>query len=225
MRLSEWPRMPFLNEELCGWIREHLETLGVEELAVYAIEDGTDDDGRRVLVATEIGLVDYRYGPSASTARFAIAGRIFPWQAVRGVDLRVETFRLWALEHRTRWTLGLARPRFRAGTEDPQLGRAVADFAKVAVIMAEPSGWPPEEPDVAAPIPVARRAEMRPDGSEERRSPAAPAAAGNGASDGLTEGRPSAVPARANPPLRSGVPAAPAETRPGPLKRLGSTDR
>ena len=83
MRLSEWPRMPFLSDELCGWINEHLATLGIEELAIYAIEDGRDDDGRRVLVATEVGLIDYRYGPRASTARFAIAGRIDPWQAVR----------------------------------------------------------------------------------------------------------------------------------------------
>ncbi len=147
MRLSDWPRMPFLSDELCGWVNEHLATLGVEELAIYAIEDGRDDDARRVLVATEIGLIDYRYGPRASTARFAIAGRILPWQAVRAVDLRVETFRLWALEHRTRWSLAIGRPRFRAATEDPQLGAALADFAKVAVIMAEPSGWPPPGDD------------------------------------------------------------------------------
>lgn len=145
MRLSEWPRMPFLSDELCGWINEHLATLGVEELAVFAVEHGPDDDGRRVLVATEIGLLDYRYGPRGSTARFAVAGRIYPWQAVRGVDLRVETARLWALEHETRWSLLMARPRFRVVTPDPQLGRALADFAKVAVIMAEPSGWPPPE--------------------------------------------------------------------------------
>jgi len=145
VRLDDWPRMPFLSEELCGWVREHLATLGLEEIAVFALEDGTDDDGRRVLVATEVGLIDYRYGPRASTARFAIEGRVFPWQSVRGVDLRVETFRLWALEHRTRWSLTVLKPRFSASTEDPQLGRALADFAKVAVIMAEPSGWPPPD--------------------------------------------------------------------------------
>jgi len=150
VRLSEWPRMPFLSEELCGWINEHLATMGVEDLAIYAIEDGRDDDARRVLVATEVGLLDYRYGPQASTARFAIAGRIYPWQAVRGVDLRVQTFRLWALEHRTRWSLAMVRPRFRAGTEDRDLGRALVDFAKVAVIMAEPSGWPPPGDEGAA---------------------------------------------------------------------------
>jgi len=151
VRLDDWPRMPFLSEELCGWVREHLATLRLEEIAVFALEDGADDDARRVLVATEVGLIDYRYGPRASTARFAIEGRVFPWQAVRGVDLRVETFRLWALEHRTRWSLTLLKPRFSAGTEDPQLGRALADFAKVAVVMAEPSGWPPpdDEPKAA----------------------------------------------------------------------------
>lgn len=143
--------MPFLSEELCVWVREHLATLGLEEIAVYGVEDGDDDDGRRVLVATEVGLIDYHYGPRASTARFAIDGRVFPWQSVRGVDLRVETFRLWALEHRTRWSVSILKPRFSASTEDPQLGRALADFAKVAVIMAEPSGWPPpgDEPKPA----------------------------------------------------------------------------
>jgi hypothetical protein len=156
VRLADWPRMPFLSEELCGWINEHLATLGVEEIAIYAVEDGPDDDGRRVLVATEVGLLDYRYGPRASTARFAIEGRVLPWQAVRGVDLRVETFRLWALEHRTRWSLQVQRPAFKAATEDPQLGRALADFAKVAVIMAEPSGWPPlEDGQVRADAPKA----------------------------------------------------------------------
>lgn len=151
MRLAEWPRMPFLSEELCGWINEHLALLGVDEIAIYAIEDGSDDDGRRVLVATEVGLLDYRYGPQASTARFVISGRVLPWQAVRGVDLRVETFRLWALEHRTRWSLAIAHPAFRTGTEDPLLGRALADFSKVAVVMAEPSGWPPAPEPTAQP--------------------------------------------------------------------------
>lgn len=149
--------MPFLSDELCAWIREHLATMGLEEIAIFAVDDGSDDDGRRVLVATEVGLIDYHYGPRASTARFAIDGRVFPWQAVRGVDLRVETFRLWALEHRTRWSVSILKPRFSARTEDPQLGRALADFAKVAVIMAEPSGWPP--PGDEGKVPAAQPAQ------------------------------------------------------------------
>ena len=34
--------MPFLSEELGAWIREHLATLGLEEIAVYAVEDGSE---------------------------------------------------------------------------------------------------------------------------------------------------------------------------------------
>jgi hypothetical protein len=137
--------MPFLRDELCTWVQEHLATLGLAEIAIFAVEDGVAGDGRRVLVATEIGLVDYRYGPQESTARFSLAGRLHPWQAVHGVDLRVETSRLWALEHRTSWSLAIARPRFRTMTDDPDLGRALGDFAKAAAIMAGTSGAPPEE--------------------------------------------------------------------------------
>ena len=135
--------MPYLSDELTAWIDEHLATLGMDEIAIFAAEEGSEGYGRRVLVATEIGLLDYHYGPRDSTARSAMRGRLLPWQAVRGVDLRVETFQLWAREHQNRWSLTMARPRFAAVTDDAVLGRALADFAKVAAIMAEPSGWPP----------------------------------------------------------------------------------
>jgi hypothetical protein len=151
VRLADWPRMPYLSDELIGWIGEHLATLGMEEIAIFAIEEGGEGYGRRVLVATEIGLLDYHYGPRDSTARFAMRGRLLPWQAVRGVDLRVETFQLWAREHQDRWSLTMARPRFACVTEDRVLGRALADFAKVAAIMAEPSGWPPPPDEGGAP--------------------------------------------------------------------------
>ena len=52
VRLTEWPRMPFLNDEVKEWIALELESLGVEDLAVYALEAGTEGDERRVMVAT-----------------------------------------------------------------------------------------------------------------------------------------------------------------------------
>jgi hypothetical protein len=151
VRLADWPRMPYLSDELIAWIGEHLATLGMDEIAIFATEQGGEGYGRRVLVATEIGLLDYHYGPRDSSARFAMRGRLWPWQAVRGVDLRVETFQLWAREHQDRWSLTMARPRFATVTEDHVLGKALADFAKVAAIMAEPSGWPPPADEGGAP--------------------------------------------------------------------------
>ena len=142
MRLTEWPRMPFLNEEVKEWIALELQSLGVEDLAVYALEAGAEGDERRVMVATEIGLLDHRYAPFGSSARYRLAMLMYPWQVLRGVELRADTFRLWAREHRTRWSFRLHHPHFEAATESPDLGQALCDLARVCAVMAEPFGVP-----------------------------------------------------------------------------------
>ena len=142
MRLTEWPRMPFLNDEVKEWIALELESLGVEDLAVYAMEAGAEGDERRVIVATEIGLLDHRYAPFGSSARYRLAMLMYPWQVLRGVELRADTFRLWAREHRTRWSFRLHHPHFEAATESPDLGQALCDLARVCAVMAEPFGVP-----------------------------------------------------------------------------------
>ncbi len=155
MRLADWPRMPYLNDELREWIALQLRGLGVDEIAIYAVEAG-DDEQRRVLVATEVGLLDGWYGPRGSTARYALRTRLLPWQAVRDVELRIETYRVWALEHRTRWHMRMRRPAFESATEAPELGAALADFAKVSAVMAEPSGWQgADDEPTRAPSPAA----------------------------------------------------------------------
>jgi hypothetical protein len=164
MRLADWPRMPYLNEELRQWIGVELSNLGVEDLAVYAIEAGTDGDERRVLVATEVGLIDHRYAPYGSSAHYRLAGRLYPWQTTRGVELRSDIFRLWAHEHRARWHLRLHHPPFEAATESPELGGALCDFARICAVMAEPFGvpagreGPPGVAQVARAVPSARAA-------------------------------------------------------------------
>ncbi len=142
MRLTEWPRMPFLNDEVKEWIAMELASLGVEDLAVYALEAGTEGDERRVMVATEVGLLDHRYAPFGSSARYRLAMLMYPWQVLRGVELRADTFRLWAREHRTRWSFRLHHPHFEAATESPDLGQALCDLARVCAVMAEPFGVP-----------------------------------------------------------------------------------
>jgi hypothetical protein len=134
--------MPFLNDEVKEWIALELESLGVEDLAVYALEAGAEGDERRVMVATEIGLLDHRYAPFGSSARYRLAMLMYPWQVLRGVELRADTFRLWAREHRTRWSFRLHHPHFEAATESPDLGQALCDLARVCAVMAEPFGVP-----------------------------------------------------------------------------------
>jgi hypothetical protein len=142
VRLTDWPRMPFLNDEVKEWIAMELASLGVEDLAVYALEAGTEGDERRVMVATEVGLLDHRYAPFGSSARYRLAMLMYPWQVLRGVELRADTFRLWAREHRTRWSFRLHHPHFEAATESPDLGQALCDLARVCAVMAEPFGVP-----------------------------------------------------------------------------------
>ena len=161
MRLVEWPRMPYLNEEVREWIGLELKNLGVEDLAVYAMEAGVDGDERRVIVATEVVLLDHRYAPYGSSARFRLGMLLYPWQTIRGVDLRADTFRLWAHEHRTRWSLKLAHPRFEAATESPDLGSALCHLARVCAVMAEPFGVPAGREALPASAPAGRAAPAR----------------------------------------------------------------
>lgn len=182
MRLIEWPRMPFLNDEVKEWIALELQSLGVEDLAVYALEAGTEGDERRVMVATEVGLLDHRYAPFGSSARYRLAMLMYPWQVLRGVELRADTFRLWAREHRTRWSFRLHHPHFEAATESPDLGQALCDLARVCAVMAEPFGVPAgrvssevpgAHPGGPRPLPPASQAAAH----EEAESAAAEAAA------------------------------------------------
>jgi hypothetical protein len=192
VRLADWPRMPYLNDEVREWAAQQLVTLGVDEIAVYAHEAGAESEQRRLLVATEIGLLDLLYGPRGSSARYGLAGRLYPWQSVRGVDLRVDTYRVWAHEHRTRWSLTMLRPRFRQETDSPELGTAICDFAKVCAIMAEPSGWPPPEEHSVANLPrdrtpgTASGAPAAPPQASGR--PTGPGAARPGSSEPRAEG-------------------------------------
>ncbi|MGI8998678.1 MAG: hypothetical protein ACR2GO_03100 [Candidatus Limnocylindria bacterium] len=134
--------MPFLNDEVKEWIAIELQSLGVDDLAVYVLEAGTEGDERRVMVATEVGLLDHRYAPFGSSARYRLAMLMYPWQVLRGVELRADTFRLWAREHRTRWSFRLHHPHFEAATESADLGQALCDLARVCAVMAEPFGVP-----------------------------------------------------------------------------------
>ena len=195
VRLAEWPRTPNLNDELREWVRLHLDALGVDDVAVYAVA-GREDDERRILVVTEVGLLDSWYAPRGSTARFSLNIRLYPWQAVHGVDLRGETYRLWAHEHQSRWRLRLARPAFDALAETPELGKALTQFAAACSVMAEPAGQP--EPSGDGPMPS--RAASRQAMDEPAFAPPPEAESTDGAS--APAPRPSSPPTDVEPPER-----------------------
>jgi hypothetical protein len=156
-------------------------------VAVYAIAAAGQDEERRVLVATEVGLMDSWYAPHGSTARFSLSVRLYPWPTVQGVDLRGETFRLWAHEHQSRWRLRVARPALDTMADTPELGRALAEFAAACAVMAHPAAPQPQAvaPDVEDAVPAflgraaeASRAPIRVESelAAARTGPATPAA-------------------------------------------------
>jgi hypothetical protein len=184
VRMADWPRNPYLNDELREWVALHLSSLGVEDLAVYAQAAAGQDEERRVLVATSVGLLDSWYAPRGSTARFSLSVRLYPWPAVHGVDLRGETSRLWAHEHQSRWRLRLSRPALDTMADTPELGRALAEFAAACSRMAQPSSSasasaPSPDMDDAVPAFLGRaakaeaaRAPIRVDSADEAPEPA-----------------------------------------------------
>jgi hypothetical protein len=155
VRLANWPRNPYLNDELREWIALHLDALHVDDVAIYAMPQGRDDEGRRVLIATEIGLLDGSYAPRGSSAHYSLQIRLYPWPAVRGVDLLAETYRLWAYEHRTWWRLRIATPVLDVQTEDPDLGCALADMATACAMMADANTGQGDAAPTAAEQPAA----------------------------------------------------------------------
>jgi hypothetical protein len=213
VRLADWPRNPYLNDELREWVALHLSSLGVEDLAVYAQAAAGQDEERRVLVATSVGLLDSWYAPRGSTARFSLSVRLYPWHAVHGVDLRGETSRLWAHEHQSRWRLRLSRPALDTMADTPELGRALAEFAATCSLMAEPASSPlaGPPPDVEDAVPAflgranrteASRAPIRVNGD----SPPSPA---------TSPVAPTAAPVSAPPEAMAPTPAASAPRPPG----------
>jgi hypothetical protein len=214
VRLADWPRNPYLNDELREWVALHLASLGVEDLAVYAQASAGQDEERRVLAATSVGLLDSWYAPRGSTARFSLSVRLYPWHAVHGVDLRGETSRLWAHEHQSRWRLRLSRPALDTMADTPELGRALAEFAAACSLMAQPSGpsVTAQSPDMEDAVPAflgraakteAARAPIRVD-SEDAPSPApTPTPASVAPTAPPATPTPAAVPAARSAPTQS----------------------
>ena len=75
MRLTEWPRMPFLNDEVKEWIALELESLGVEDLAVYALEAGTEGDRPAVDTPFRSGDCGRRLAVRTRAVRAGALGR------------------------------------------------------------------------------------------------------------------------------------------------------
>lgn len=87
MKIGEWDNLGRAR----GLLQHQLGELGAAEYAAHVTIN--PETGRlRVLVATDIGLIDYSYGPAGSDPEGAwlLRGEVYRWASVRGMRLQTD---------------------------------------------------------------------------------------------------------------------------------------
>jgi hypothetical protein len=86
MRLGEWDALG----QARGWLQHQLGDLGAAELATWVI---FGEHGRqRILVATDVGLLDYTYGPESPSpdVPWRLRGELIRWRGIHNLRLYSE---------------------------------------------------------------------------------------------------------------------------------------
>lgn len=87
MKIGEWDSLGRARAIL----QRHLGELGAAEYAAHVALN--KDNGRlRVLVATDIGLLDYNYQPAGSDPEgpWSLRGQLYRWMSVKGLRLQTD---------------------------------------------------------------------------------------------------------------------------------------
>jgi hypothetical protein len=87
MKIGEWDNLGRAR----GLLQRQLGQLGAAEYAAHVTLN--EENGRlRVLIATDIGLLDYAYGPAGADPEGAwlLRGELYRWASVRGVRLQTD---------------------------------------------------------------------------------------------------------------------------------------
>lgn len=145
MRIRDWDQAqlkPAFGHE-GHWLMELLEAIDAREIAAYCMHETL---GRRLLVATDLGLVDVAARDPATTDRI-IPLELVPWQDVQGVGLTGAITMDEALRHERHFALRVRRPQIEIA--DAPNSAALVSFARTLVLRA---GRAPqvrlEEPEV-----------------------------------------------------------------------------
>jgi hypothetical protein len=85
MKIGEWDNLGRVRAVL----QRQLGDLGAAELAAHVTLN--PDNGRlRIYVATDIGLLEYGYGPAGADPEgpWMLRGQLYRWQSVKGIRLQ-----------------------------------------------------------------------------------------------------------------------------------------
>lgn len=135
MKIGEWDGIGRAR----ALVQRQLGELGAEELATH-VAINPDNGRQRILVATDIGLLDYGFGAEAAeTALYLLRGSVHRWPSVRGLRLQADS--QWddnARTARSIWRLVAEEPRIELLAEslgeDRTSSAGLLDFARACFV-------------------------------------------------------------------------------------------
>lgn len=133
VRIGEWENIG--RSRLL--VQRELGELGATELAAH-VSFHADGERQRILIATDIGLLDYNFGPtSPTTATYDLRGTMYRWPSIRG--MRLQSDAQWDDNSKTArsvWRLIAEEPKIELAAESNEQDRnevsALLDFARSA---------------------------------------------------------------------------------------------
>lgn len=134
VRIGEWEGIGRAR----ALVQRELGELGAEELAAH-VAVHADGERQRILVATNLGLLDYNYARSSPAATtFELRGTLHRWPSIRG--MRLQSDAQWDDADRTArsiWRLVAEDPRIELNAESTELDRGAVtpllDFARACL--------------------------------------------------------------------------------------------
>lgn len=135
MKIGEWENLGRAR----GLLQRQLGDLGAAEYASHVVLN--PETGRlRVLVATDIGLLDYSYAPIGGNAegQWMLRGQLYRWPSVRGLRLQTDAqLDEESGEMRSVWRVVADEPKMELSADssgiDDRAATAMLPFARACI--------------------------------------------------------------------------------------------
>jgi hypothetical protein len=124
MKIGEWDSLGRAR----GLLQRQLGELGTTELAAH-VTVNPESGRQRILVATEIGLLDYSWSPAGSGSYdWLLHGQLMRWRSVRGLRLQTDAqLGEDARDTRSIWRLVAEDPKIELAADAVGLDREAVD--------------------------------------------------------------------------------------------------
>jgi hypothetical protein len=134
VKIAEWEAVGPVS----GLVEKQVAMLGAKEYASHVARDA--ETGRlRILVAADLGLLDYTYAPSAGAdSPWTLHGRFNTWKSVKSLRLQSDAqLEEYSQEGRSVWRLLIEEPKAELSADskgtDEHSEQALLEFAQACI--------------------------------------------------------------------------------------------